>query len=59
MNVVKERVYTQKFFESEIEKFSLKKLPLFIAFTKPHNPNDWASLDEKYYELFDEVYFLE
>ena len=59
INVVKERVYTQKLSESDIAKFSLKNLPLFIAFTTPHNPNDWASLDEKYYELFDEVYLLD
>lgn len=59
INVVKERIYTQKFSDSEIMKFSLEKMSLFIAFTTPNNPNDFASLDEKYYKLFDEVYLLD
>ncbi len=59
INVVKERIYTQRFSESDEMKFSLEKLPLFIAFTTPENPKDWASLDIKYYNLFDEVYLLD
>ena len=59
INVVKERIYTQQFSNSDVMQFSMEKLPLFIAFTTPNNPNDWAALDEKYYELFDEVYLLD
>lgn len=59
INVVKERIYTQKLSDSCFMEFSLEKISLFIAFTTPNNPKDWASLDEKYYELFDEVYFVD
>ena len=59
INVVKERIYTQKWSDSDFMKFSLEKMPLFIAFTTPVNSDDWASLDEKYYKLFDEVYSLD
>ena len=59
INVVKERVYTQKVSETNVSKLSLEKLPLFIAFTTPHNPDTWSSLDEKYYKLFDEVYLID
>lgn len=59
INVVKERIYTQKFSDSDYMEYSLEKMPLFIAFTTPDNPDDWAALDEKYYELFDEVYLLD
>jgi len=59
VNAIKERVYTQRVSDSDVMQFSLEKMPLFIAFTTPNNPNDWASLDEKYYELFDEVYSID
>ena len=59
INVVKERVYTQRVSNSDVTQFSLEKMPLFIAFTAPDTPDNWASLDEKYYELFDEVYLLD
>ncbi len=59
LNVIKERIYTQHCSGSNIMKFSLEKMPLFIAFTTPRKTGDWASLDEKYYELFDEVYLLD
>ena len=59
INVVKERIYTQRVSDMDFMQFSMEKLPLFIAFTTPNNPNDWAALDEKYYELFDEVYLLD
>lgn len=59
LNVIKARIYTQHCSSSDIIKFSLEKMPLFIAFTTPHKAGDWASLDEKYYELFDEVYLLD
>ena len=58
INVIKERIYTQKFSASDFMKFSLEKMPLFVAFTVPNKPNDCACLDEKYYELFDEVYLI-
>ena len=59
INAVKERVYTQRGLNSDVMQFSLEKLLLFIAFTTPNNSKDWASLDEKYYELFDEVYLVD
>ena len=59
LNVIKERIYTQHYSGSNIMKFSLEKMPLFVAFTTPRKIGDWASLDEKYYELFDEVYLLD
>ena len=59
INVVKERIYTQKFSDTDSMEYSLEKMPLFIAFTTPDAPDDWAALDEKYYELFDEVYSLD
>ena len=58
LNVMKERIYTQHCSGSDVMKFSLEKMPLLIAFTAPPKMGDWASLDEKYYELFDEVYVL-
>lgn len=58
INVIKERIYTQQFSPSDFMKFSLEKMPLFVAFTVPNKPNDWACLDEKYYKLFDEVYLI-
>ncbi len=59
LDVIKSRVYINKFPDGQAVNFSLEKMPLFIAFTTPHNPNDWAALDEKYYELFDEVYLID
>ena len=59
LNAIKNRVYINRFPDGKDVTFSLAKMPLFIGFTTPHNPTDWAALDEKYYELFDEVYFID
>ena len=59
LNAIQNRIFINKFSDDEIVKFTLDKLPLFIGFTTPHNPNDLFALDEKYYSLFDEVYFID
>ena len=59
LDVIKERFYINKFPEGDSVRYSLEKLALFIAFTSPQDPDDWASLDEKYYDLFDEIYLLD
>ena len=59
LDVLKKRVYINKFPDGNIVNFSLEKMPLFIGFTTPHNPSNWSALDEKYYELFDEVYLID
>jgi hypothetical protein len=59
LDVIKNRSYVNKFPDGQVVGFSLEKMSLFIAFTTPHNPNDWAALDEKYYALFDEVYLVQ
>lgn len=59
LDVIKNRVYINKFPEGQIVNFSLEKMPLLIGFTTPHNPDDWSALDEKYYTLFDEVYLID
>ena len=59
LDAIKNRVFTNRFPDGKDVTFSLEKMPLFIGFTTPHNPNDWAALDEQYYELFDEVYFID
>lgn len=59
INVIKNRSYVNRYSDGIEVNFSLEKMPLLIGFTTPHNPNDWAALDEKYYELFDEVYLID
>lgn len=59
LDAIKSRFYINRFPDGNDVTFSLEKLPLIIGFTTPHNPDDWAALDEKYYELFDEVYFID
>ena len=60
LNILKGRVYVNKFPDGVMVKHGLEKMPLFIAFSTPSGKKgDWASLDEKYYELFDEVYVLD
>ena len=58
INVIKDRIYTQQISTKDFMKYSLEKMPLFVAFTVPNKSNDWACLDEKYYKLFDEVYLI-
>ena len=60
LNILKERFYINRFPEGLIKKHELGKMPLFIAFSTPSGKKeDWASLDEKYYTLFDDVYVLD
>ncbi len=59
MDAITNRFYINRFPDGKDVMFSLEKMPLFIGFTTPHNPNDWAALDEKYYDLFDEVYLVD
>ena len=58
LDILKGRFYVNKFPNGDHIKHSVDKMALFIAFTTPHKPNDYAALDKKYYELFDEVYLL-
>ena len=59
LDILKNRFYINRFPEGAASKHSLENMPLFIAFTTPHNEADWAALHEKYYDLFDEIYFVE
>ena len=59
VDVIKNRFYINHFPDGTQTKHSLEHMAMFIAFTTPHNKNDWAALDEKYYNLFDEVYLVE
>ena len=60
IHILKDRFFINKFPDDINVKFSLEKLALFIAFTAPADKkDDWASLDEKYYSLFDEIYILD
>lgn len=59
LNIIKDRYYINRFPGGGTEKHSLERMRLFIAFSTPPNKNDWAALDEKYYDLFDEVYLLD
>lgn len=60
VNVIKERYYVNKFPDGD-RRFSLDKMALFLAFTAPVKPgfDDWSALDEKYYPLFDEIYYVD
>lgn len=60
LNVLKERYYVNKFPEGD-RSFLLDKMALFLAFTTPGRPgfDDWSALDEKYYPLFDEIYYVD
>jgi hypothetical protein len=59
LDILKWRFYINKFPNGESSKHSVDKMALFVAFTTPYKPNDYAALDEKYYALFDEVYILD
>ena len=59
LDAIKQRFYINKFPEGDNVKYSLEKMGLFVAFTTPQDPDDWAALDEKYYDLFDEIYLLD
>lgn len=60
LNILKGRFYINKFPDGVMVKHELEKMPLFIAFSTPSDKKgDWASLNEKYYDLFDEVYVLD
>ena len=59
LDILKGRFYVNKFPNGDQIKHSVEKMALYIAFTTPYNPTDYAALDEKYYELFDEVYLLD
>ena len=59
VDVIKNRFYINHFPDGTQTKHSLEHMAMFIAFTTPHNENDWAALDEKYYNLFDELYLVE
>lgn len=59
VDILKNRFYINHFPDGSQRKHSLERMAMFIAFTTPHNENDWAALDEKYYDLFDEVYLVE
>ncbi len=58
LDIIKNRFYINKFADDTTQKFLLEKLPLFVAFTTDPDKKDWASLDKKYYDLFDEVYLV-
>ena len=58
-DIIKNRYYINRFPDGQEMKHDLKNMAMFIAFTTPHNENDWAALDEKYYSLFDEIYIVE
>lgn len=59
LDIIKNRFYINHFPDGNYIKYSLENMALFIAFTTPHNENDWAALNEKYYNLFDDVYSVE
>jgi len=58
LNIIKGRFYTNKFPEGGTQIYSVEKMALFIAVSTPSGL-DGFSLDEKHYELFDEVYLLD
>ena len=57
-DIIKNRFYINKFTDGTKVKHSLDKMALFVAFTATPNPNDNFALDEKYYDLFDEIYVV-
>lgn len=59
LDILKWRYYVNVFPDGERIKHNVNRMALFIAFSAPCNTTDPASLDPKYYELFDEVYVLE
>lgn len=59
VEIIKNRLYINRFPDGSQTKYSLERMAMFIAFTTPHNENDWASLNMKYHDLFDEVYLVE
>ena len=59
LDILKWRFFINNFPSGECKKHSIEKMALFVAFTTPYNPNDYTALDEKYSELFDEVYLLD
>ena len=59
LDIIRSRFYVNRFPGGRNVKHSLENMALFIAFTTPHNENDWAALHEKYYNLFDEIYLVE
>jgi hypothetical protein len=59
VDIIKNRFYMNCFPDESQAKHSLEHLALFIAFTTPHNEKDWAALNKKYYDLFDEIYLVE
>lgn len=59
VDIIKNRFYINRFPDGSQTKHSLERMAMFIAFTTPHNENDWAALNEKYYDLFDEIYLVE
>lgn len=59
LDIIKWRFYVNKFPNGESSTHSVEKIALVVAFTTPYNTNDHTALDEKYYELFDEVYLLD
>lgn len=59
LDIIQNRYYINCFPDGRQVRYSLENMAMFIAVTTPHNENDWAALDEKYYDLFDEVYLVE
>ena len=57
LNVVKHRYYINRIPNHPDMKHTVEKLPLLVACATPPN-RDFYSLDEKYYDLFDEVYYV-
>lgn len=55
LNIIKDRFYINSFSDGAKVRRSLEQMKMFIAFTTPAG-RDVFSMDEKYYELFDEVY---
>ncbi|MCR5349172.1 MAG: hypothetical protein K6E59_06180 [Bacilli bacterium] len=58
LDVLTKRTFTNHFLNEEPKTYPLDKLVLFIAASSPSGL-DGFSLDESYYGLFDEVYFVE
>ena len=58
VDIIKNRCYINRFPDGCEVNHDLKNMAMFVAFTTPHNENDWAALNEKYYDLFDEIYVV-
>ena len=58
VDIIKNRFYVNRFPDGYEAHHSLENMAMFMAFTTPHNENDWAALDQKYYRLFDEIYIV-